>query len=125
MRKTNLTLFVLLACLFALAVHAADVTGTWVGQMPGRQGNTQEVTLKLKSEGDTLTGSMVTPRGEMKIDNGKVDGDNISFTQTMEFNGNTMKLMYKGKVSGTEIKLTREREGGQGRAQEFTVKKQS
>ena len=42
----------------------------------------------------------------------------------MEFNGNQMKLLYKGKISGDEIKFTRQREGGQ-RAQEFTAKRGS
>jgi hypothetical protein len=41
----------------------------------------------------------------------------------MEFNGNTMKLVYKGTVSGDEIKFSRTRDGGEGQAQEFTAKR--
>ena len=54
----------------------------------------------------------------------KIDGDNISFNQVVEFNGNQVKLMFKGKVAGDEIKFTRQREGGE-RVQEFTAKKSS
>ena len=42
----------------------------------------------------------------------------------MEFNGNEVKLNFKGKVSGDVIKFTRQREGGD-RVQEFTAKKSS
>jgi hypothetical protein len=41
----------------------------------------------------------------------------------MEFNGNSMKFIYTGTVSGDEIKFTRARDGGDGQAQEFTAKR--
>ncbi len=118
----NITILLILLGLAVSAV-AADVTGKWVAQVPGRQGQTMETTFDLKADGDTLTGTVATQRGETKISDGKVSGDDISFAQTLEFGGNTMKFLYKGKVSGDEIKFTREREGGQGRTQEFTAKK--
>jgi hypothetical protein len=40
----------------------------------------------------------------------------------MTMQGNEVKMAYKGKVSGSEIKFTRTREGSD-RAQEFTAKK--
>ena len=44
--------------------------------------------------------------GELPISDGKIDGDNLSFTVTANFNGNEFKLNYKGRVAGNEIKLT-------------------
>jgi len=82
-----------------------------------------ETTFTFKADGSALTGSVTTPRGERPIENGKVSGDEISFTQTFEFGGNSMKILYKGKVAGDEIKFTRQREGGEGQAREFTAKK--
>ncbi len=38
-------------CLFAVVASAADVTGTWKAQRPGRDGATQEVTIVLKADG--------------------------------------------------------------------------
>ena len=108
----------------AIAAFAADVNGKWVAQVPGRGGETREATFNLKADGNQLTGSVTTPRGEVNISDGKVDGDEISFSQVMEFNGNQVKMIYKGKVSGNEIKFTRQREGGQ-RAAEFTAKRAS
>jgi hypothetical protein len=109
--------------LFAVAAFAADVSGKWVAEVPGRNGNTREVTFNFKADGANLTGTVATRRGDMEISDGKIDGDQISFTQTMEFNGNSIKLLYKGKVSGDQIEFTREREGGEGRTQKFTAKK--
>ena len=110
--------------MLSLSIFAADITGKWLAQAPGRDGQTHEMTFNLKADGDTLTGTVSTPRGEMEISDGKISGDEISFTQTMNFGGNTVKLLYKGTISGDEIKFTRSREGGQ-RTQEFTAKRAS
>jgi len=125
MKKLSFSVMVVFLLLTAISVFAADVTGKWVAQVPGRNGQIREVTFNLKADGSTLTGSVTTMRGDAPISDGKIDGDNISFTQIMEFNGNSMKLIYKGKVSGDEIKFTREREGGEGRVAEFTAKRSS
>ncbi|HUO29068.1 MAG TPA: hypothetical protein VMU80_07625 [Bryobacteraceae bacterium] len=111
--------------LLALTALAADVTGKWTAEMPGRGGQTRTTTFTFKVDGNMLTGTVSGFRGERPISEGKIDGDQISFTQTMEFNGNTMKLLYKGTISGDEIKFTRQREGGEGRTQEFTAKRAS
>jgi hypothetical protein len=113
----------MLACMMAASAFAADVNGKWTAQMPGRQGNTMEVTFNFKADGSTLTGTMSNPRGEVPIQEGKIDGDNISFSQTFERGGNSMKILYKGKVSGDTIQFTRQRDGGEGQAQSFTAKR--
>jgi hypothetical protein len=114
-----------LSGLLALTALAADVNGKWVAQVPGRGGQTREVTFNFKADGNTLTGTVTTPRGDSEISDGKIEGDTISFSQNLEFGGNQVKLLYKGTVSGDEIKFTRSREGGQGRTQEFTAKRAS
>ncbi len=116
----------LLVGLGALSAWAADVTGKWVAEVPGRQGQTMQMTFTFKVEGDKLTGTISTPRGESPIQDGKIQGDEISFTQVVEFGGNQMKFLYKGKVSGDEIKFTRQREGGEGpgpQTREFVAKR--
>jgi hypothetical protein len=106
---------------FALTAFAADVTGTWKAQIEGRRGP-QDVTFTFMQSGDALTGSVDNGRGGQPISEGKVDGDNVSFVVSLEFNGNTVKQEYKGAVSGSEIKFTRS--GGRGNPVEFTAKKQ-
>ena len=123
MRKfAYLASLTLLACLMVTTALAADASGKWTAQMPGRGGNTQEVTFTFKVDGSTLTGTVTTPRGDSEIKDGKVDGDNISFTQTFDRGGNTMTIVYKGKVNGDTIQFTRGMQGRDG-GQEFTAKR--
>ncbi|HEY7387639.1 MAG TPA: hypothetical protein VH640_03975 [Bryobacteraceae bacterium] len=105
----------------AITAFAADVTGKWMAQVPGRNGN-QDVTFNLNQSGSSLTGTVTTPFGEQQISDGKVEGDNLSFVVTIEARGNTFKQDYKGTVAGNEIKFTRS--GGRGNPIEFTAKKQ-
>ena len=105
----------------AFSVFAADVTGKWTAQVPGRGGNMQETTFTLKQSGSDLTGSMTGFQGmEIPLTEGKVTGDSIVFTTVRERNGNTIKQVYNGTVSGDEIKFKTEGRGG---PQEFTAKK--
>jgi hypothetical protein len=102
---------------------AADVTGKWVAQVPGRDGQTRESTFNLKAEGEKLTGTVSGMRGDNEITDGKISGDEISFTVKLNVQGNEITLLYKGKISGDEIKFTRTRQGGDQPGQEFTAKR--
>jgi hypothetical protein len=107
------TLLIGTVALLALigSAWAADVTGKWVAQIEGR-GGTTETTFDFKVDGTTLTGTMASERGENEISEGKIEGDEISFVIVRSFNGNEIKLLYKGKVAGDEITFTREFQGG-------------
>jgi hypothetical protein len=127
MKSTILGLVALLG-VFVMTASAADPTGKWTAEVPGRQGNTMTTTFDLKASGGALTGTVGTQRGETPIENGKVDGDNISFTTTMKFNDMEIKLTYKGVIKSDAIDFTRERDGGGGQGpgpQKFTAKKSS
>jgi hypothetical protein len=43
--------------------------------------------------------------GETDIKEGKVDGDNITFSVVRNINGNEMTINYAGAVAADEIKL--------------------
>jgi hypothetical protein len=102
---------------------AADVDGKWTAQVPGRGGQTRETTFTFKAEGEKLTGTVSGMQGDTPISDGKISGDEISFTLKLNFQGNEITFLYKGKVSGDEIKMTRSRQGGDQPGQEFTAKK--
>jgi hypothetical protein len=94
---------VLVICAIALLtdmVCAAGVAGTWVGTLDTPMGAMQN-TITLAQDGEKLTGSVKTEMFEAKFDNGKVDGNKISFVLTLEFG----TLGYSGVVSGDEIKF--------------------
>lgn len=120
MSKTILT-FCAALLFFAVAGSAADVNGKWTAMVPGRGGDPMKTDFAFKVDGEKLTGTVTGPQGDMQIQDGKVSGDSVSFHVTANFGGNEVKLIYKGTVSGSEIKFTREREGGQ--AREFTAKR--
>jgi hypothetical protein len=122
--KTTLktTLFGLLALLcFSFVASAASVDGKWTAEVPGRNG-TQTNTFTFKSAGSKLEGTVTTQRGDTPIADGKVDGDNISFSQKLSFGGNDISINYKGVVKGDTIEMTREVEG-RGGPTTFTAKK--
>ena len=108
--------------LLVLAAWAADVTGKWTAQVPGRGGQARETTFVFKVDGENLTGTMSTAQGEVPISEGKTGADDISFAVKQSFGGNEIKLLFKGKVSGDEIKFTRQREGSD-QVQEFVAKR--
>jgi hypothetical protein len=104
-RKLGLT--VLFFALGSVAALAADFNGKWTAEVQGRMG-TQTLTFDFHVDGSTLTGKITTPRGDSDITDGKVDGDNISFTQKLSFNGRDMVINYKGTADGGTIKFTRQ-----------------
>lgn len=114
-----------LLVLFVATAIAADITGAWKAEVPGRDGQTREVTFNFKQDGDKLTGTTSGFRGDpIPISEGKVTGDEVSFTVVREFQGNEVKMLYKGKISGSEIQFKSHREGSD-RDREFTAKKVS
>lgn len=98
--------------IFALAIFpvlAADVSGKWTGNMAGPDGS-MSISCQLKQDGNKLTGTMDGPGGAMEIQDGKVEGDKLSFT--VDFNG--MKILHEGEIKGDEITLTIKMDGGDG-----------
>ena len=100
-------LAVLLFALGSVTALAADFNGKWTADVTTPRG-TQTITFDFHVDGATLTGKVSTPRGDADISNGKVDGDNISFDQVVNFNGNEFKIAYTGKADGDTIKFTRQ-----------------
>lgn len=95
-----------LTLVFASILGAADITGKWKGTAETPVGTTER-TFVFKVDGNKLTGETLSNRfGKSTIDDGKIDADNISFTVTINVEGNETKVNYKGKVSGDSIKFT-------------------
>ena len=108
----KLALATLVFALGSVTALAADFSGKWTADVPGRNGNTQTITFDFHVDGATLTGKVTTMRGDLDITNGKIDGDNISFDTVMNFNGNSMTATYTGKAEGDTIKFSRSMAGG-------------
>ncbi|MGH9605647.1 MAG: hypothetical protein ACRD3N_08095 [Terracidiphilus sp.] len=117
----KLALAALFVALGSVTALAADFNGKWTAEVQGRNGS-QTLTFDFHVDGSTLTGKITTPRGDMDISDGKVDGDNISFDQVISRNGNDFKITYTGKADGPDsIKFTRQ--FGDRPGMDFTAKR--
>ncbi|PAW93261.1 glycoside hydrolase [Mucilaginibacter sp. MD40] len=73
----------LLCCTVVFCMAAAifaDLNGKWNGTIATPDGNSIDVSYNFKVDGDKLTGSAVSPMGEVALDNGKIKGDEFTFS---------------------------------------------
>jgi len=107
-RATLATALTLLVA--ALPALAADVTGKWTATFDTQVGP-QKYTFDLKADGEKLTGKAAFERmgqtGEADLLEGELVGDEVSFVETFDAMGATVRSEYKGKVKGDEIAFTR------------------
>ena len=108
LKSWDMKFFTIVACflLMCVAALAHDVDGKWIGNMT-TPGGEVPVNLTFKADGAKLTGSTSGPDGAtIAIADGKIDGNNLSFTVTFDFGGMPLVLNYKGVMAGAEIKFT-------------------
>lgn len=92
--------------LMAASAFAADIDGKWAGSVDTPNGAVN-IGYNFKAEGATLTGTMTGPDGaEIKIADGKIEGNKLSFNVTLDFGGMPFTLAYTGEVSGANLKLS-------------------
>jgi hypothetical protein len=97
---------ILVLLVLSVTAYAADVDGTWNGVVQGPMGDFP-VQFKFKADGAKLTGSTMGFDGaEVPIQDGKIDGNTITFSVTFDFGGMPFMLSYKGIVSPDEIKMS-------------------
>ena len=60
----------------------------------------EEITMKLKKEGEKLTGTVNIRDMDVQIEKGECKDGMLSFQVSPEFNGTKFVVKYQGKVSG-------------------------
>lgn len=103
----------------------SDANGTWTWSYTTPNGQTNTTTLKLKQDGETLTGTVSRRIGaDAEIKGGKIEKDEVSFEVVSERNGQTMTQKYRGKLDGDTIKGKVEVEfNGQNRSRDWEAKR--
>ena len=98
-----------LLSLFVLAATAlfADISGKWTASFETQIG-TQNYTYEFKVDGEKLTGTAKSNIGQGDITDGKVKGEEVTFVENLKFQDQEVRITYKGKISGDEIKFTRQ-----------------
>ncbi len=102
----------------------ADPNGTWKWTV-NFGGQERELAVKLKTDGEKLTGKFVSPDGkESDIEDGKYKDGEVSFKVTRERDGNKFVINFKGKVSGDTLKGKSAVEvGGETRERDWEAKR--
>lgn len=126
MKRLMAVAFVAVVVGFVGAATAADATGTWKWSTTFNN-QTREATLKLKQEGDKLSGAYVggQSNNESPITDAKIEGDKLSFKVTRERDGQKFTTSYSGTLKEDTITGTVERErDGQKNSSEWVAKRQ-
>jgi hypothetical protein len=101
-------LAVLLAA--ALPAAAADLVGQWAAEFDSPIG-VQKYVYEFKKDGDALAGQATYEhslgKGTVPLENLKVEGDQVTFTEPLTIEGNKITISYSGTLTGNELKLTR------------------
>lgn len=126
-RRQFLTLGLLIVGLAGIAQAAdkPDPTGTWKWSVTFND-QTRDMTLKLKLEGDKLTGNMLGRNNqEIAIEDASFKDGEVAFSVTRERNGQKNTTKYKGKLDGDTIKGKSEmNRNGQDQSRDWTAKRE-
>jgi len=99
-----------LALAFLGAARAAGIDGKWTAEFDSQIGH-QKYVFEFKANGEKLTGKASYERqeqkGETALAEGKVAKDEVSFVELLKFQDQEVRIEYKGKVAGDELKLHR------------------
>jgi len=109
MRHSRFLTIPLLLLLGMARVLAADITGTWKASFETQIGQ-QNYTYQFVVKDTALTGKIQSEMGgTSEIQQGKVEGDKVSFVEVFKFEGNEIQITYTGRItSADEIKFTRQ-----------------
>jgi hypothetical protein len=84
MKRKILTTALLASCFVICIAIFADLNGKFSGVLNAPDGNQYPLTYNFKVDGDKLTGTLETPQGAVPIDSGKVSGNNMTFSVTVQ-----------------------------------------
>jgi hypothetical protein len=86
----------LLVCSFMVCLAAfADLAGKWTAIIRMGDGNEIAITYIFKTDGEKLTGTVISPNGELPIYDGKITGNDFTFKVDV---GDT-QLLNVGKIT--------------------------
>jgi hypothetical protein len=110
-RRNAASLIALLVALagssFLRAQAPPDISGKWNASFETQIGE-QHYTYDLVVKNGAVTGKAKSNIGEATIQDGKVEGDKVTFVEMLKFADMELRIDYTGKiVSADEIRFTR------------------
>ena len=110
--KAKLFITLSLVCCFVvcLATAIADTNGKWVGNFKGPDGTDIEVDYTFKVDGSNITGEATAQGITLKLDSGKVNGNEFKFSVT---NPEGVTIPHNGKyfAQGDSISMNADYQG--------------
>lgn len=97
-------LALLLTSFVTQAAFSANLTGKWTVTFQA-DGTVRETSLFLKTDGDALSGYMLSNHGYEPLNDAKITGDSFSFTIVRDNFGEERKSDYKGRLEGDTVLL--------------------
>jgi len=88
----------------SVANSSANATGTWKWVLVTPEGDSIDLSLKLKQEGDKLSGVVIMGDDEVPIAEGLVKANEVILKVTRERDGKTQVAKLKGLLEGDSIK---------------------
>ena len=110
MKRSRIAALVMTLIGFAAIAQAeekASPAGTWKFTVKRRDDQTRVVTMKLKVDGEKLTGTVTAGQNndmEVEITDGKFKDGEVTFNVVRERNGNKRTTKYNGKLEKDVIK---------------------
>jgi len=123
MHRRTLLICAIFLIATGISAWAADVTGVWAGNITSPEGE-YALTYTFKQEGTKLTGTLTGPTDPLEIQEGKVEGEKISFFVQVDLGAGMVKFSSKGTIKGDEILLTTTNDAGMDLGGEHSLKRQ-
>jgi hypothetical protein len=102
----KIALFLCIAAMASVTALAADFNGKWTASIDTPVG-VQNYTYEFHVDGAKLTGKATNDQGSSDLTEGKIDGDTITFVETMKMMDDGIRVEYTGKIDGDQINFTR------------------
>jgi|SRR5215470_8336742 len=123
MKKKHIIFYAMAIWVLAAgSVWAADLNGKWAGQVQEKGSEPREISFDFKVSGEKLSGTVAGALSGAIL-NGKINGDELSFSLTVGKEGAKRTLNFNGRMINGEIKFTATREDGEGKVLEFTARR--
>ncbi|MGE3402219.1 MAG: hypothetical protein AB7K63_06495 [Vicinamibacterales bacterium] len=107
-REVFVLVLALVAAVGVAAQGGVDISGRWTATFDTQVGE-QNYTYEFRVSGNTLTGTASSANGTSELTSGKVEGDTVTFTESLSIMGMVIPVTYQGKiVSASEIQFTRQ-----------------
>jgi hypothetical protein len=95
MKRKIFTTALLVSCFMVCLAAIADLSGKWAGKID-IGGSEYPLLYNFKIDGTKLTGTALTPEGDVELTNGKTDGTTFSFS----ISTSGMDIPHTGKFYG-------------------------